>query len=55
MSYTMTVTTPLPPPEAEALFNDGLVTGDALTWRWQRSLDGGATWSDLWVIDYARR
>ncbi|MDX1530209.1 MAG: hypothetical protein R3362_01655 [Rhodothermales bacterium] len=31
------------------------VTADALTWHWQRSLDDGATWQDLWVIRYARR
>ena len=28
---------------------------DALTWRWQRSIDGGATWADAWVIAYRRR
>lgn len=31
------------------------MTRDALTWRWQRSTDGGATWADQWVIRYARR
>ena len=31
------------------------VSDDALTWRWQRSTDGGATWEDQWVIRYARR
>jgi hypothetical protein len=31
------------------------VTDAALTWRWQRSLDGGATWADAWVIAYRRR
>lgn len=27
---------------------------DALTWRWERSLDGGGTWELLWRIDYRR-
>jgi hypothetical protein len=31
------------------------VTPGALTWRYQRSFDGGATWEDEWVIRYARR
>ena len=31
------------------------VEADALTWRWQRSADGGETWSDQWRIDYRRR
>ena len=31
------------------------VTGDALTWRWQASTDGGATWADRWTIRYTRR
>ena len=31
------------------------VTADGLTWRWQASTDGGATWTDNWVITYARR
>jgi len=31
------------------------VTDDALVWRWQRSEDHGATWTDLWRIDYRRR
>lgn len=31
------------------------VTPDALTWRWQRSTDDGATWTDAWVIRYTRR
>jgi hypothetical protein len=31
------------------------VTADALTWRWQASTDGGATWTDTWVIQYTRR
>lgn len=31
------------------------ITDDALDWHWQRSLDGGETWTDLWVIHYARR
>ena len=31
------------------------VTADALDWHWQRSTDGGATWTDVWVIRYTRR
>ena len=31
------------------------VTADALDWHWQRSADGGATWTDVWVIRYTRR
>lgn len=28
---------------------------DSLTWRWQRSDDGGATWSTNWELAYRRR
>jgi hypothetical protein len=28
---------------------------EGLTWRWQSSADGGATWSDSWVIFYTRQ
>lgn len=31
------------------------VTADALDWHWQRSTDGGSTWTDQWVIRYTRR
>lgn len=31
------------------------ITADSLRWRWQRSLDDGETWEDLWVIRYARQ
>lgn len=31
------------------------VSDDALTWRWQASTDGGATWEDHWTIRYTRR
>ena len=27
---------------------------DSLTWLWERSGDGGATWETLWRLDYAR-
>jgi hypothetical protein len=27
---------------------------DALTWRWERSDDQGATWRTLWLIRYRR-
>lgn len=30
------------------------VTRDSLTWRYQRSTDGGETWTDSWVIRYRR-
>ena len=35
------------------VFDD--VTRDSLTWRWQRSDDGGRTWKTLWEIAYRRR
>ena len=35
------------------LFTD--ITENSLLWRWQRSIDGGATWEDVWVIDYSRK
>jgi len=31
------------------------VEPDRFAWRWQRSTDQGATWTDEWVIDYRRR
>jgi hypothetical protein len=31
------------------------ITPDTLTWRWQRSADGGDTWNDSWVIFYTRK
>ena len=31
------------------------VSADALTWDWEGSADGGATWKRLWRIDYKRR
>ena len=31
------------------------VSADALTWDWEGSADGGATWKRLWRIDYQRR
>jgi hypothetical protein len=31
------------------------VTDESLVWRWQASLDDGATWADRWVIRYTRR
>lgn len=40
-------------PYLRMVFED--ITEDSLTWRWQRSQDAGATWSDSWVIRYARR
>jgi hypothetical protein len=30
------------------------ITRDALTWRWERSDDEGATWRTLWLIRYRR-
>lgn len=30
------------------------ITADQLTWRWERSDDGGTTWRTLWQIQYRR-
>jgi hypothetical protein len=30
------------------------IAADSLTWRWQRSDDGGASWKTLWEIRYRR-
>lgn len=30
------------------------IADDLLDWHWQRSLDKGGTWEDLWVIRYTR-
>lgn len=40
-------------PVRRMLFTD--ITPNAFTWRWQASTDGGATWTDSWVIHYTRR
>lgn len=40
-------------PVQRMVFTD--ITPDSLTWRWQRTPDGGATWADQWVIQYTRR
>jgi hypothetical protein len=40
-------------PHQRMVFED--ITANSLTWRWQRSTDGGATWTDQWVIHYTRR
>lgn len=34
------------------LFSD--IKENSLLWRWQRSVDGGETWEDAWVIRYER-
>ncbi len=31
------------------------ITHDAFDWNWQRSVDGGKTWKDVWVIRYTRK
>lgn len=31
------------------------ITLDSLLWRWQKSTDGGQTWTDAWTITYRRR
>lgn len=31
------------------------ISEDSLDWRWQKSEDGGATWSTIWAIHYTRR
>ena len=38
--------------EKRMVFSD--VAADRLTWRWERSTDGGRTWDVLWTIDYRR-
>jgi hypothetical protein len=40
-------------PHLRMRFED--ITPDSLTWRWQASADGGAIWSDSWVIFYTRQ
>lgn len=40
-------------PVQRMVFTD--ITANSLTWRWQRTPDGGATWADQWVIQYTRR
>ncbi len=40
-------------PYLRMVFED--IGENGLTWRWQRSQDAGATWSDSWVIRYTRR
>jgi hypothetical protein len=40
-------------PYLRMLYED--ITPNSLTWRWQRSADAGATWTDTWVIHYVRR
>lgn len=30
------------------------IEADALDWRWQRSVDGGETWTTLWELEYRR-
>jgi hypothetical protein len=30
------------------------ISRDALTWAWERSVDGGRTWETVWQIAYAR-
>jgi hypothetical protein len=31
------------------------IQSDSLTWRWQKTTDGGKSWSDQWVIYYTRQ
>lgn len=40
-------------PVQRMVFED--IKANALTWRWQKTPDGGKTWSDQWVIHYTRR
>jgi hypothetical protein len=40
-------------PYLRMVFED--ITPTSITWRWQRSTDGGSSWSDSWVIHYTRR
>lgn len=30
------------------------IEADRFRWRWERSMDDGATWESLWTIDYQR-
>lgn len=48
-SYRMNTATP----SQRMLFTD--ITPNTFTWRWQSTADAGATWTDSWVIHYARR
>jgi hypothetical protein len=34
------------------VFSD--ITPESLLWQWQKSTDGGGSWSDLWTITYKR-
>lgn len=40
-------------PRQRMVFED--ITPNSFTWRWQRTADHGATWTDSWVIHYTRR
>jgi len=40
-------------PQTRMVYQD--ITPTSLTWHWQRSNDGGVTWTDTWVIYYVRR
>lgn len=31
------------------------IAADSFDWRWERSEDGGATWTEVWAIRYTRR
>lgn len=51
-------TEPFENPKGEKQINRMIwtnVTENALDWTWQRSLDGGEEWDDLWQIHYVRR
>ena len=50
-------TAPFETPQGQTQINRMVwedVSDDALVWRWQASLDDGATWADRWVIRYTR-
>lgn len=40
-------------PYLRMVFED--IEQNSFTWRWQRSTDAGATWTDAWLIHYTRR
>jgi hypothetical protein len=42
-----------PRPQGRMIFEK--ITPNRLTWRWQKTADGGVTWTDAWVIFYERR
>tara|TARA_R110002073_G_scaffold72730_2_gene178162 strand:- start:5474 stop:5968 length:495 start_codon:yes stop_codon:yes gene_type:complete len=42
-----------PEQQLRMVFTD--IKADQLTWLWQKTSDGGETWTDQWMIKYSRR